>query len=109
MKQINLSEMTKGEVDILLGFDYGSRARSHYKLDDIDNKLEAVIVSLPDELRTFTPSFAQGFFGKSALVLGGKEEFFKIYNFEGWSEDLIKQVESGIMRALMKRGEATAH
>jgi len=108
MKIIDLSKMTQGETDVLLGYDFGRRARGEYRLDELDKLKEKVIVALPKELDTVTPSFAQGFFGKSVLQLGGRDEFYAIYDFGDWPDDMRLQIDSGIARALMDRTEIHA-
>lgn len=99
---LDLSRMTRGEVSILIGYKYGERARAEYGLDRLDQQNEAVDVILPPELKTITPSFVQGFFGKSALVLG-RAEFFERYHFLNWPRALLDQIEAGIELALMER------
>lgn len=102
MQTLDLNELTRGETDVLLGYDYGRRAREHFGLDALDAAGRKVVVLLPAGLDTIAPSFGQGFFGESALRLG-RERFYDIYDFSDWPEDLRLQVDTGIERALMDR------
>jgi hypothetical protein len=99
---IDLTEMTRGEVTILVGYSYGERARSNYDLDAVDEQDISVTIVRPPELETITPSFVQGFFGKSALKVG-RENFFEHYKFQDWPRSLMDQVNAGIELALMDR------
>lgn len=101
-RTLDLVQMTRGEVSILIGYRYGEKARATYGLDEIDAAGEPVTVVRPPELRTITPSFVQGFFGKSALRFG-RDEFFRRYRFADWPRSLLDQVDSGIELALMDR------
>ena len=100
--KIDLSEMTRGEVSILVGYAYGQRARGHYKLDALDDEIEPVVVARPPELETITPSFVQGFFGRSVLKIG-RDNFYRRYRFEDWPKGLLDQVDAGLELALMDR------
>ena len=99
---IDLTEMTRGEVNILVGYSYGEKARLSYDLDAVDEQDIPVTIILPHELETITPSFVQGFFGKSVLKVGRKK-FFEHYKFQDWPRSLMDQVNAGIELALMDR------
>jgi hypothetical protein len=99
---IDLTELTKGEVRSLIGYSRGERARKHFQLDLIDRQPGTVEVRAPENLRTVTPSFVQGFFGNSILDLG-EAEFRRKYQFVGLGERARQSVEAGINRVLMKR------
>jgi hypothetical protein len=101
MTKIELEKLTKREVRSLSGQDRGLHARIFFKLDELDELNEPIVVSAPDDLAAITPSFVQGMFGKSVLRLG-QVSFFKHYIFE-FSTDLMKDVESGVERILFKR------
>jgi hypothetical protein len=109
MTKVDLKQLTRGEVAVLLGFDYGKRARDHFRLDELDQDTEPVELVLPEELDTIAPSFVQGFFGKSALRFGDKQRFYAHYLFRGWPEDMILQIDTGLSRALMDRSSTVAH
>lgn len=103
MEKMDLGKLTQGEVAVLLGYDYGVTARKYFNLDALDLLQEPIGVILPDELDTIAPSFVQGFFGKSALVLGSRDAFFGHYQFDKWPDDMLLQVDTGVARALMDR------
>lgn len=107
-RNLDLSDMTRGEVSILIGYRYGEKARANYRLDDLDLSGDPIVVIRPPELRTITPSFVQGFFGKSALRFG-RDEFYKRYRFSDWPKSLLDQVDAGVELALMDRPLVTAH
>ncbi|MGV1803793.1 hypothetical protein ACQZ6A_18165 [Agrobacterium vitis] len=109
MKQVDLKALTKGEIAVLLGFEYGKRARGHFNLDVLDSVDEPIELVLPSDLDTIAPSFVQGFFGKSALKFGNKERFYAHYLFRGWPEDMLLQIDTGLSRALMDRSSAVSH
>ncbi|NWJ24733.1 hypothetical protein [Rhizobium sp. RM] len=109
MTKVDLQRLTKGEVAVLLGFEYGKRARGHFNLDALDDDVEPVELVLPEDLDTIAPSFVQGFFGKSALKFGNKERFYQHYLFRGWPEDMLLQIDTGLSRALMDRSSAVSH
>jgi hypothetical protein len=105
MKKIDLKKLTKGEVAVLLGYDYGVTARSFFNLDELDAADTPIQITLPPELDTIAPSFVQGFFGKSAHFFGNRKDFFNHYSFVGWPQDMITQIDTGLARALMDRSD----
>jgi hypothetical protein len=109
MTKVDLASLTRGEVAVLLGYEYGQRARGHFNLDVLDGDNEPVELVLPDDLDTIAPSFVQGFFGESALKFGNKERFYQHYLFRGWPEDMLLQIDTGLSRALMDRTSAVSH
>lgn len=101
-ERIDFGIMTRGEVSILIGYQYGQKAREKLGIDRLDQHETPVTIIRPPELTTITPSFVQGFFGRSALQLG-RDGFYNQYRFEGWPTELLQQVDAGIELALMDR------
>ena len=108
MPMLDLSRMLESGVDVLLGYDYGVRARRELGLDDLDHSAEPVVVPFPEHLDTIAPSFAQGFFGKSVLAHDGRDGFYRAYDFSDWPEDLQLQIDAGVARVLMDRPAVAA-
>jgi hypothetical protein len=82
MPEINLRDLTQGEVRNLAGHDRGLEARSHFKLDELDECDESVEISLPDDFRAISPSFFQGMFAKSVHRFKSASAFFQHYQFD---------------------------
>lgn len=106
MPIVDLSVLTKGEVSSLSGQPRGLQARAHYRLDELDNLAEQVVVHAPDNLDALTPSFVQGLFATSVHRLG-RERFFNHYKFDV-SPEIRSDIEVGVERALMRRHIAGA-
>ena len=82
MPEINLCELTQGEVRNLAGHDRGLEARTHFKLDQLDESDESVEVTLPKDFRAISPSFFQGMFAKSVHHFESASAFFEHYQFD---------------------------
>jgi len=107
MRQIDLSECLDAKSDVLIGYEFGQRVRERFKMDSLDRNPDRIRVILPTRLDVIAPSFAQGFFGESVLRLG-REGFFRRYDFSSWPPDMLMQVETGVLRALMDRDKVVA-
>lgn len=70
MVQIELEELTKGEVRMLTGHPRGLSARGLYNLDEYDVSDEKITIIAPDNLDTVSPSFVQGFLSGSLNHMG---------------------------------------
>lgn len=101
MAQIDLQKLTSPGSRVLIGHEKGVAARAFYKLDQIDTSGEVVVVKIPGELRSLTPSFVQGMFAGSVHRLG-RDEFYRKYRFEAPAY-IIDDIRSGIDRALTDR------
>lgn len=86
----------------LAGHDRGIAARERFKLDDLDASEELVTVVVPEDIYLLSPSFIQGMFSESMQALGGREGFFKHYDFDA-SSLVVEQIESGITASMMER------
>lgn len=108
--EVNLSELTRGEVFNLSGHERGSHARTLFKLDEADASAQEVQVVIPAEVYTLTPSFFQGMFARSLQSLGNdRDSFFKKYRFRA-SPLILRQVDRGIAAVRVDRGpDAFAH
>lgn len=107
MSKIDLTRCLNAKSDVLVGYEYGQRVRNEFDLDNLDRGDGQVEVVLPARLDVVAPSFVQGFFGESVLRLG-KEGFYERYSFSGWPRDMLVQVETGLLRALMNREKVLA-
>jgi hypothetical protein len=105
MVEINLAELTRGEVSSLAGHERGLSARAHFALDRLDTSNDVVHVTAPPTLEALTPSFVQGLFASSVHRLG--DTFFSRYVFDVPS-DLMSDIRVGIQRARMRREIAGA-
>lgn len=101
MADIELSQLTQGEVRSLSGQERGVAARAKYELDAIDERGEAVVVHARG-LSAVTPSFLQGMFSKSIKRWGGREEFLAHYQFDADS-GVLHQVDKAITNTLINR------
>lgn len=103
MRTIDLSELTgHGEVRNLSGHERGVAAREKFLLDQADRGDEEVVISVPEDLYTITPSFFQGMFAESVRHAGSREKFLTKYRFAAPSI-VLRQIESGIETSLIKR------
>lgn len=103
MVTINLDELTRhGEVRNLSGHERGVAARVKYGLATADLGKEQVLVVVPDEIYTITPSFFQGMFAESVHKAGTRELFLSKFRFSA-PPVILRQIESGIESSLMKR------
>ncbi len=101
MPTIDLTVLTRGEVRSLIGQDRGVAARNEFKLDELDQSGDEVIVLVPQDMRTLTPSFVQGLFAGSVGRLG-EHGFFSHYKFNAPAH-ILDDVRSGIDRILTSR------
>jgi hypothetical protein len=101
MPTINLTVLTRGEVRSLIGQDRGLAARGEFKLDKLDEDNSEVVVVVPPDMRTLTPSFIQGLFAGSVGHLG-EQGFFAHYKFDAPAH-IMNDVRSGIDRILTSR------
>ena len=98
MRSIDLEEYTRdGKIRNLSGKDRGLDARRQYKLDEIDQGEESVIVRIPKYIYAISTSFFCGMFSRSYERLGSKEDFLVRYRFDA-TELQWKQIDQGIER-----------
>jgi hypothetical protein len=108
MPKISLSELTNnGEVRNLSGHERGVAARVKYKLDQLDQGSEAVLIEIPDEVYSITSSFFQGMFAQSVRTLGSRDSFLAHYQFDA-APVVLRQIERGIEGSLIQRGSILA-
>ncbi|MBS7698673.1 MULTISPECIES: hypothetical protein [unclassified Chelatococcus] len=108
MLEIKLSELTgNGEVRNLSGHERGLAARKKFQLEAADERGEEVLVVVPHEVYTLTPSFFQGMFAESVRRAASREKFLARYRFDA-DPVVLRQVESGISASLMRRGSILA-
>lgn len=87
---------------VYIGRPKGEKAREKWKLNEIDESDESVIVVIPDGTFSINSSFFLGLFAPSIKALGSRELFMKKYQFK-MPEEFSGTVESCIMRALHER------
>ncbi|MCJ9725412.1 hypothetical protein MOV66_31875 [Agrobacterium sp. SHOUNA12C] len=103
MRQIELNELTGGgEVHNLSGHDRGQAAREKFKIADLDELNEPVVVNVPGFIYTITPSFFQGMFADSVRHFGDREKFLARYTFNA-DPVVLQQIDKGIRSSLMNR------
>jgi hypothetical protein len=107
MRKIDLSELTRGEVHNLIGHERGLAARRKFNLDAADASGEAILIFVPNDLFTITPSFFQGMLAESVRAAGSREQFLARYRFDA-SPPVLSQVENGITSTLRRRGSVLA-
>ena len=88
---------------IYTGRPKGELARQHFRLDELDAQLDAVIVKIPESTYSITNSFFLGMFGPSINRFGTREGFLNHYQFDT-SPMLQKRLDSHIERGLQPRG-----
>ncbi|WP_146010358.1 hypothetical protein [Acidimangrovimonas sediminis] len=99
MAQVDLKDLTRGEVRMLTGQPRGFNARKHYHMDDLDLSDEPVTIVAPEDLDTVTPSFVQGFLATSLRSLG-EEKFRTKFNFDRLPSLLQDDFRLGIERVV---------
>lgn len=102
MTEILLEQLTRGEVRTLSGQDRGVQARQMFQLDVLDETADPVVVRLPANLDSVTPSFVQGMFSKSIKRFQSRDEFLGHYQFVA-GPVILRQIDAGIRNSLMRR------
>ena len=97
--EIDLKELTRGEVRNLSGQERGVEARAFFRLDEVDGMPDAIRVIVPGDLDGLTTSFFQGMFAKSVRRLGSREAFLAHYHFDAGPLILL-QIERGLRTLL---------
>jgi hypothetical protein len=88
---------------VYVGRPNGVKARSHFKLEELErNGKFPITIQFPEDARTMTSSFFLGMFGISVRLVGSKEGFLKKYKFET-SQKILEEINNGIMDALISR------
>lgn len=101
---IDLYEVTgKGRVSNLAGKDRGKAVRDQFRLDQLDESTEEVIIRVPGDLTAISDSFVLGMFAPSVTRLGGLDAFLRKYRFEG-NPEIERYLMRGLGRAAAPRG-----
>ena len=82
MSEIELLDLTQGEVRNLAGHDRGVYARGHFNVGILDKSPDRVVVRVPDNFRAISPSFFQGMFSESVQSFGNAMAFLDHYRFD---------------------------
>lgn len=101
MAQIMLNELTKDQVRSLSGQERGVNARAYFHIDELDQQAQPVVVIVPDELDSLSPSFLQGMFSLSIRTMGA-DRFRQHYVFDA-SPAILFQVDRAIKNTLIDR------
>ncbi|WP_137045493.1 hypothetical protein [Pseudolabrys sp. FHR47] len=101
MPEVDLVILTRGEVRSLIGHERGVAARQEFDLDRLDKVDEEIVVRVPGDMRTLTPSFLQGLFAGSVSNLG-EHGFYKHYKFDA-PMHILDDVRAGVDRILTSR------
>lgn len=98
MQHINLTEYAPvGKAESLNEKERGLDARVFFKLDELDQNREPVIVNFPEQAYSVTTSFFCGLFGESYLEFGSAEKFFEHYRLQA-NEPMWTTIEEGMKR-----------
>lgn len=109
MIELNIDSFLQGrQVRNLSGHERGLAAREFFKLDELDDIDEKIILIIPADIDAIASSFFQGMFANSVREFQSDEEFMKHYNFVA-NPSVYRQIEQGIKRVRTKRGSAFSH
>ena len=99
MSTVNLAKArTSTDVRVFAGRDRGKYWRNEFRLDDLDQNVDAIDVMIPSDISAINISFFLSMFGKSVRALG-KERFREHYRFH-CAPDLLPLIELGIDQAV---------
>lgn len=99
MPTIKLAELTKNQVRSLSGQERGFTARTHFGLDKLDRTPGPVIISVPDDIDSISPSFLRGMFSLSIIALGASA-FLSHYVFDARPQ-ILKQVTRAVHSTML--------
>ena len=94
MAEIELSELTLDRVRSLNGQERGVAARNHFHVDMLDQSNDPVIVRVPRNLDSISPSFLRGMFALSIASLG-VTGFLNHYVFDA-PISILEQVDRAV-------------
>lgn len=103
MPEIELARLTRGDVRNLSGQERGLRAREEFDVDALDREAEPVLVKVPRDLDTISPSFFRGMFSVSILTLG-VAGFWSHYVFDA-SPAVLEQVQDAVSGTIRDRNQ----
>jgi hypothetical protein len=106
MAQIELKELTRDVVRSLNGQERGVAAREFFQVDELDRVNEPVIVRVPNNLDSISPSFLRGMFALSIAALG-TSGFMNHYVFDAPIE-ILEQVDRAVKGTLADQGDVLA-
>lgn len=86
---------------VFTGRDRGEDVRTNSHIDDIFNIYDKVIVKIPDEIYSITPSFLEEFF-KNVVKEHGKEESLRKIEFQG-IYDIEQPLQEAIKRIMQPK------
>ncbi len=98
---IDLGSLSGGKVLVLAGPERGLAARDRFDMDALDQSSERIEIVAPSDLEAISPSFVQGFLGKSFNLLG-EQGLRQKYDFK-LDDLLIEDMLDGIKRLKMQR------
>ncbi len=102
MADIDLELLTQGKVRMVAGHPRGLAARDFFALGEKDKDGEVHFLIGPADIDTIAPSFVQGFFGRSADVIGF-DSFEQHYNLSKLPLHLAEDIRIGLARLKLDR------
>lgn len=99
MTTIQLADLTKHEVRSLSGQERGFTARKHFQLDKLDNEQGPIVIAVPDDVDSISPSFLRGMFSTSIVALG-LSAFLSHYVFDA-KPQILKQVSRAVQSTML--------
>ena len=106
MPTIQLVELTKNQVRSLSGQERGFTARNHFNLDDLDKVEGPIVVAVPDDVDSISPSFLRGMFSISILALGATA-FFSHYVVDA-KPQILEQVSRAVHSTMLDNDDLFA-
>lgn len=106
MAQIELTKLTRNTVRSLNGQERGVAAREFFGVDELDRAEEPVIVQVPNNLDSISPSFLRGMFALSIGTLG-TAGFMNHYVFDAPVE-ILEQVDRAVKGTIADQGDVLA-
>lgn len=106
MPQIELTKLTRDAVRSLNGQERGVAAREFFQVDQLDRAPEPVIVRVPNNLDSISPSFLRGMFALSIGALG-TAGFMSHYVFDAPVE-ILEQVDRAVKGTISDQSDVLA-
>lgn len=103
MAEIELRELTQDRVRSLNGQERGVAAREHFNVDVLDQTVEPVIVRVPQNLDSISPSFLRGMFALSIAALGAPG-FMSHYVFDA-PVSILEQVDRAVKSTISDQAQ----
>jgi len=90
------------EGPVFTGRPRGEQLRKKFHVEEFDNTDTQVEVRIPESTYSISSSFFLGMFGRSVVLAGSKDQFYKKYHFK--SSPLFKGIiDTCVTRALQDK------